>query len=643
MTESNREHLRALLRRVEEVRGLSQGGGTAAIGALDDPRQLVQVLDQLVNDLELSHRRLIETNVQLVSLREVASSLAGTRSAAEATRLVARYLRGVLDFDQVGLLLVDRERGVLTGTWGSPGSLAPVEVPLAGADGAIMRTLWHDRGVQHHDPAHHPALVLPEDHALARVFAEQSWLACVPLEPATGPRGNAPHPDCQGCAVGRTPLAPPPGADVAEWRAAREDARRRCARCPHLPLLGVLAAARGPGSTTPPASEHARLESVAFALAPMVENTRLVHELSRSQRLIADVLDSIPSGLLAVGPSGDTLSLNRTGQDLLGMSEDAAIGLPVDDLIGEEAAGLVAGTLDSGQPVLRRETIIRSPAGMVLPVRVTTSRLRDESGRAYGAIATFLDLTPLRAAEERARQLDQLAALGRFTSSVAHEIRNPLAGIAAGAQYLKKSIPPHHPDHENYKFILSEIARLDRIVSDLFHITHPSRLSTTDGALPEIADRALLTLRPQIKDKKITVKWDVPFGLPHVRIDPDQMQQVFINLIKNAIEASRPKSTVLLRFMKRLAEADAYPHPPGTTLVVATIVDDGLGIAPEHQDRLFDPFFTTKKGGTGLGLYITHDIVKRHGGTLRVASEPGRGTTFTLELPVEPVSGGEDV
>jgi len=73
------------------------------------------------------------------------------------------------------------------------------------------------------------------------------------------------------------------------------------------------------------------------------------------------------------------------------------------------------------------------------------------------------------------------------------------------------------------------------------------------------------------------------------------------------------------------------------------VVDDGLGIAPEHQDRLFDPFFTTKKGGTGLGLYITHDIVKRHGGTLRVTSEPGRGTTFTLELPVEPIQGGEDV
>ena len=630
MTESNREHLRALLRRVEEVRGLSQGGGTPALGALEDPLQLVQVLDQLVNDLELSHRRLIETNVQLVSLREVASSLAGTRSAAEATRLVARYLRGVLDFDQVGLLLVDRERGVLTGTWGFPGSLAPVELPLAVADGAIMRTLWHDRGVQHHDPARHPALVLPEDHPLARVFAEQSWLACVPLEPATGPRGNAPHPDCQGCAVGRAPLAPPPGADVAAWRAAREDARQRCARCPHLPLLGVLAAARGPGSAVPPASEHARLESVAFALAPMVENTRLVHELSRSQRLLADVLDSIPSGLVAVGPTGDTLSLNRTGQDLLGLSEEAAIGMPVADLIGEEAEGLISGTLASGQPVLRRETILRSPSGAALPVRVTTSRLRDESGRAYGAIATFLDLTPLRAAEERARQLDQLAALGRFTSSVAHEIRNPLTGIGMGVRRLARALTGQPGEAENVEFVVNEIRRLDRIVQDLFDVTHPRKLDLAPRALADTLKRAEQSVAGVLEEHGVSVRHEIAAGLPAVAHDADQMQQVFINLLKNAAEASPAGGRITVRLARSAAAAGG---------INATVRDEGCGMDAETQLTLFEPFFTTKPKGTGLGLYITHEIVKRHGGNLTVTSDPGRGATFTVELPLDPQGG----
>jgi PAS domain S-box-containing protein len=536
----------------------------------------------------------------------------------------------VLDFDQVGLLLVDRERGVLTGTWGWGGSLASVEVPLADGEGAIMRTLWHDRGAQHLDPARHPALVLPEDHPLARVFAEQSWFACVPLEPATAGRGNAPHPDCQGCAVGRTPLAPPPGADVAEWRGARDDARRYCARCPHLPLLGVLAAARGPGSVTPPASEHARLESVAFALAPMVENTRLVHELSRSQRLIADVLDSIPSGLLAVGPSGETLSLNRTGQDLLGMSEDAAISLPVGELIGEDAASLIAGTLDSGQPVLRRETILRSPAGMTLPVRVTTSRLRDESGRAYGAIATFLDLTPLRAAEERARQLDQLAALGRFTSSVAHEIRNPLTGIGMGVRRLSRALSGQPGEAENVEFVVGEIRRLDRIVQELFDVTHPRKLDLAPRALADTLKRAQKSVAGVLEERGVSVTCEAAPELPAVPHDADQMQQVFINLLKNAAEASPAGSCISVRLARSVA-------PEGSVLV--SVHDEGSGMDADTQLTLFEPFFTTKPKGTGLGLYITHEIVKRHGGNLTFTSDPGRGATFTVELPLDSQGG----
>src|SRR6185436_11979133 len=112
MAESSREELGALLRRIEEVRGLAPGSGASETAALDDPAALVPVLAQLVDDLERSHRRLIEANVQLVSLREVASSLTTTRDAGEATRLVARYLRGALGVEQVGLLLVDAEREI---------------------------------------------------------------------------------------------------------------------------------------------------------------------------------------------------------------------------------------------------------------------------------------------------------------------------------------------------------------------------------------------------------------------------------------------------------------------------------------------------------------------------------------------------
>jgi len=412
--------------------------------------------------------------------------------------------------------------------------------------------------------------------------------------------------------------------------------------------------------------ETALLESIALSVAPVVENARLYHELRRSERFRDHVLNSMSNPLAVVNLEGRILTFNRSAVELLSLSEDEARNRPIEQVFGVEAARLLRHTLAGGHehqrvevtlprriagtrtlpsPIIEGSLYAAGGAGVQSPtvqVLLSTSLLRNERRSVYGVIVTFVDQSRVKVMEERIRQLDRLAALGRFTSSVAHEIRNPLAGIAAGAQYLKRSIPPGHADHDNFKFILAEIARLDRIVDDLFHITHPQSLRMSDVVLPEIADRALLSLRPLVKDKKVTIKWDVPFGLPHVRVDPDQMQQVFINLLKNALEASPARSTVLLRFMKKLAEVDAFPHPPGTMLLVASVVDDGVGIATDQMERIFDPFFTTKKGGTGLGLYITHDIVKRHGGALRVTSEHGRGTTFTMELPVEPLRGVED-
>ncbi len=631
MAESSRDTLRALWRRVEEVRGLSQGTGTPAVGALEDPEALVQVLGQLVDDLEQSHRRLIETHVQLVSLREVAGTLAGTRDAAEATRLVVRYLRGVLDLDQVGLLLVDRERGVLTGTWGWDGGLTPVEVPLVGAEGALPEALWRHQAVEHDDPRRHPALVLPEDHPLAAVFAEQTSYACVPLELAAGSVAEPAHADCSSCAVGPdAEFATPRGADTAAWRARRDQDRSDCAHCPHLPLLGLLVAARGPGAPPVAASERARLDSVALTLAPMVENTRLVHELSRSQRFLADVLDSMPSALVAFGPDGRTLSLNRTAQELLGLSPEAADGMPVGELFGEEGEGHIEGTLASGQPVVRRETMLRPPSGAALPVRLTTSRLRDGKGRAYGALATFLDLTPLKAAEERARQLDQLAALGRFTSSVAHEIRNPLTGIGMGVRRLSLVLASQPDELEHVEFVVREIRRLDGIVQELFDITHPRKLDLSPRSLEDTVRRAERSLAGVLEERGVRVSRDVDPSLPPLPHDADQMQQVFINLLKNAAEASARGGVIRVRLGRATA-------PSGG--IVATVADAGCGMDSDTQKTLFEPFFTTKPTGTGLGLYVTHEIVKRHGGSLAVTSAPGAGATFTLELPLDPHGG----
>ena len=580
MAESNREELGALLRRVEEVRGLAPGAGAPALDALDDPSALVPVIARLVDDLERSHRRLNEANVQLVSLREVASSLTTTRDAGEATRLVARYLRGAMGVEQVGLLLVDAERGVLTGTWAWPEGLTPVEVVLSRAAGVIPATLSGDPLAA---ATPQRALVLPREHPLAPVFARHEWLECVVLEPGLGV-----------LAAARGPDAPPVATDPS-WR------------------MG---------------SPRARLESAASTIAPMLENARLVHELSRSQRFLADVLDSMPGALVAFGTDARALSLNRTAQDLLGFEEASAVGLDAGTLLGDEADEQIAHTLSTGKPAVGRELMLRTASGAPLPVRLTTSRLRDEQDHAYGALATFLDLTPLRAAEERARQMDQLAALGRFTSSVAHEIRNPLTGIGMGVGRLAKALADRPAEAEHLEFVRNEIKRLDRIVQQLFDVTHPRKLDLNPRPLEDTVRRAERSLEALFDEKGLRVDCEVEAGLPPAPHDADQMQQVFINLLKNAAEASPQGAHVHVKLAR---------GRPGA--VLASVSDEGSGIDAQTRQTLFEPFFTTKPKGTGLGLYVTHEIVKRHGGTLAVRSEPGHGATFTLELPLDPHGG----
>jgi signal transduction histidine kinase len=277
--------------------------------------------------------------------------------------------------------------------------------------------------------------------------------------------------------------------------------------------------------------------------------------------------------------------------------------------------------------------------GSTLEASLTTSHLRDDRRQVYGVIATLVDLAPLRRAEERARQLDRLAALGRFTSSVAHEIRNPLTGIAAGVQYLSRSLAADGSQRDNLSFILGEIGRLDRIVQDLFDITHPKHMNAVEAPVQRAAERAVQRAQAVLEQRRVSVWLDPALGLPVVLHDAEQMQQVFINLIKNAAEASPAGTEVRVRLLRGPAETDEPEAAEQGPLLRIAVEDQGGGIAPEHLKTLFEPFFTTKEGGTGLGLYVSQDIVKRHGGRLRVRSAPGRGTTFVIELPLESTGG----
>jgi len=428
-------------------------------------------------------------------------------------------------------------------------------------------------------------------------------------------------------------LAPAPGQDAGAWTADREERQRHCLSCDLLPALGVIGTARSMDAPPLGGAEATLIESIALSVAPVVENARLIQDLRRAERFRYHVLDSMASALVAVNLKGEILTFNRSARELLGYSEEEVRGLPFGERFGPDGEHLLRSTLEQGHEVVREATVLRARTGTPVPVSLTTSLLRDERRNVYGAIATFVDLTPLRKAEEHARSMDRLAALGRFTSSVAHEIRNPLTGIGAGVQYLARAMSDDAPQRENLDFILGEIKRLDRIVQDLFDVTHPRPLEPRVALLDVALKRAVQSLEAVLKERGVTVDLAITPATPAVAHDADQIQQLFINLIKNAAEASPRGSAVRVRL------GPGAPDRRRGVTVVAQVEDQGQGIPAEHLRTLFEPFFTTKAGGTGLGLYICQDIVRRHGGHLTVQSEVGHGATFRVELPLDHQGG----
>ena len=641
MAASQREALRHLLRRVDEVRGLSESSRAMESTELDDPAALIHTVGELVEELERSHRRLIETNVQLVSLREVASRLVTAVDGAEATRTVTRYLTRAFGFEHAFLLLFDRDTGLLEGSWtwgaGDQERSLPLSFSVLDDRGAISRSFWLDRSTLIRDALRHPTVGLPDGHPLEDVLGGLGSLACVPLKRHSVVSAAEPYELCgAGCILGDMALlAPPPSPAAERWTGDRDDRQRQCLSCDLMPVLGVIGMGRSASSPALGSAETTVLESVALSVAPVVENARLFHELRKSERFRLHVLDSMASALVAVNTSGEILTFNRAAQTLLGFREAEVLGQAFGALLGSDGEQLMRATLENGRELLREETLLRTRSGAAIPVSLTTSLLRDERRAVYGTIATFVDLTPLRAAEERARSLDRLAALGRFTSSVAHEIRNPLTGIAAGVQYLAPALGTDAPRRESLEFILSEIRRLDGIVQDLFDITHPRQLLLRAAPLEGTLRRALQSLEALLVERQVTVSVEIAPLTPPVPHDADSIQQVFINLLKNAAEASPAGAGLDVAVGPGGRGLAGRPGPT----VIAQFRDHGPGIPPEHVHTLFEPFFTTKPGGTGLGLYISHDIVQRHAGALTVQSEEGCGATFCVELPLE-TNGG---
>jgi two-component system sensor histidine kinase HydH len=229
----------------------------------------------------------------------------------------------------------------------------------------------------------------------------------------------------------------------------------------------------------------------------------------------------------------------------------------------------------------------------------------------------------LRESYEHLRRANRLSALGEVAAGLAHEIRHPLASIGGALEIIESRASADSPEAEFSKLAKTELQRLDRLVAEFLRYARPREPQLQDTTVSEVVQRVLALARVEADRASVMIRADIPPAEPEASIDPEQIQQVLLNVVLNAIQASPSGGQVMVR------ESVAPPE------VVIDVSDEGPGIPEENLPRIFSPFFTTREKGTGLGLAIAHRIVTAHGGSMDAMQRPdGRGARFRIRLPL---------
>jgi signal transduction histidine kinase len=251
-----------------------------------------------------------------------------------------------------------------------------------------------------------------------------------------------------------------------------------------------------------------------------------------------------------------------------------------------------------------------------------------------GQILTLVDVTEAAEAERGLRRQESLAAVGQATAQVAHEIRNPLGSIRLGVSMLRDSVTDAE-GLNTIELVERGIKHLSKLVVDVAQFSRRKALEQTNVDLHELLNHSLDLVADKINDKETTIHTMLTDQKLIGHWDPDQLTQVFVNVIANAIDASPKQAKVTISTqMVSIPSGDEEDGLVSKRLARVTIADQGSGIDKATLDRIFEPFFSTKKRGTGLGLAIVKQIVEQHDGTIGVTSEPGKGTSFVIDLPL---------
>lgn len=360
-------------------------------------------------------------------------------------------------------------------------------------------------------------------------------------------------------------------------------------------------------------------------------------QLKEAHDFINKIIQSSPNAITATDMKGNILIWNRAAEETIGYKAADVIGkMNIQKIYPDGMARKVMQMLRSpehggvGRLNVYPMVYMRQD-GKVIEGSLSAAIICDASGKEIATVGSFVDLKErlemeraLRRIQEQLLQSEKLAAMGRLTSQIAHELNNPLYGIMNTLELLKTEISPQSKRRKVLEMALSETVRLSELLRKMLSFSKPDQEEKQVVDVNTVLDEILLLHEKQLQENDIKIKTEFAPALPVIRASKNQLRQVFLNLVANA--------------------RDAMPN--GGTLRVATsadsenieiiMTDTGVGIKEEHIKKIFDSFFTTKDSvkGVGLGLSVCYGFIKDHGGDIQVKSQPGKGTTFTIIFPI---------
>jgi two-component system, NtrC family, nitrogen regulation sensor histidine kinase GlnL len=348
-----------------------------------------------------------------------------------------------------------------------------------------------------------------------------------------------------------------------------------------------------------------------------------------------NVLTSLEDGVVLTDGAGRISFFNQAAEVLTELPASHALGRAYTDVFAR--SGWLVEMIKKSEPPeatgSRGEGDLARPRGRRVPVNLTVSPLQDRYDNFQGTILLLRDLSHRKELEEDLKRADRMAVLGTLAAGLAHEIKNPLAGIKGAAQLITRKLKAdddalrRHADN-----IVDEVNRVDVLIDQLLDLSRPAKMNFEAVNIHEILDQVLLLEKEDAAGQNIEIRKNFDPSLPAVRGDRARLTQVFLNLIKNSFQAMNGSGA--LTITTRI-ETDFHVREEGRErgkFIRVEIEDDGRGIAEKDLPHIFSPFFTTKSGGTGLGLAICYRIVNEHAGLIRVDSREGVGACFKVSL-----------